>query len=103
MNVEHSRRALADLEQIVAYCRHSQAPEAAKAPSERIHSAAARIARRVAQRKGVHVAPLIRYPYKIFCCGSKRTFAIAYHLTLKTLTFSCVPCKFAVPEIMAAI
>jgi toxin ParE1/3/4 len=72
MNVEYSRRALADLEQIATHYRQSDNPEVAAAVGQRIGAVVARVARlpksarRVAQREGVHIVPLIRYPYKIF-------------------------------------
>jgi plasmid stabilization system protein ParE len=71
MKVEYSSRAVADLRNasadILAF-----GETVAAAVEARIRQVIGRIAerpeiaRRVAERPGVHVVPLIRYPYKIF-------------------------------------
>lgn len=71
MKVEYSNRALADLRKVSAGSREfGQA--VALAVEARVRMVIARVAayptsaQRVADRPGVHVVPLIRYPYKIF-------------------------------------
>jgi len=72
MKVEYSKRALADLASIAEYYLKADNPPIAQAVEQRIRAVAARVgrfpesARSVAQRPGVRVALLIRYPYKIF-------------------------------------
>jgi len=72
MRVVYSRRATRDLEEIAAYCRKVADPKLAAAIAERIEKVIGRVARgpmtapRVAERAGVRVALVLRYPYKIF-------------------------------------
>jgi toxin ParE1/3/4 len=72
MNVEYSRRALADLRNISAYHLHSNGDRVASEIEARIRDVVARIARSpgsappVVGRQGVRVVLLLRYPYKIF-------------------------------------
>jgi toxin ParE1/3/4 len=71
MKVEYTKRAVADLRKVSADSRVFG--EAVTAAVEaRIHQIIAHIAARpkaaarVVERPGMHVIPLIRYPYKIF-------------------------------------
>ena len=72
MNVEYSRRAVADIRKISAYSRQIFGEAVASALEQRIRSLVQRLAQapesapRVEGRPGVRVAQLIRYPYKIF-------------------------------------
>lgn len=72
MKVEYSRRAVGDLRQISADSRRSFGDRVAGALESRIRTVIDRISReplsapRVEQRPGMHVAPLIRYPFKVF-------------------------------------
>jgi plasmid stabilization system protein ParE len=67
-----SRRALADLEKAGGNSRVSFGSAAAQAVERRIREVVARIAgapesvRELSARPGVHVVPLVKYPYKIF-------------------------------------
>jgi plasmid stabilization system protein ParE len=71
MKVEYSARAVADLHKISADSL-SYGDAVAAALEARIRQVIARIAekplaaQRIAERPGVHVVPLIRYPFKIF-------------------------------------
>ena len=71
MKVEYSNRAAADLRKVSADSLVF-GEAVATAVEARILGIVARIAerpeaaQRVAERPGVHVVPLIRYPYKIF-------------------------------------
>ena len=71
MKVEYSNRVLADLHQVSAASRpYGEAVTAAV--EARIREIIAHIAEhpeaapRVEERSGVHVVPLVRYPYKLF-------------------------------------
>jgi toxin ParE1/3/4 len=72
MKVEYSRRAVADLHKISADSRRSYGDRVAEALGVRIHAVIDRIstdplsAPEVEQRHGMHVVPLIRYPFKVF-------------------------------------
>ena len=72
MTVEYSNRALADLRKISADSRRAFGDEVAGALAARIRATIKQISREplsaseLEQRPGAHVAPLVRYPYKIF-------------------------------------
>jgi toxin ParE1/3/4 len=72
MKVEYSRRSVADLRKISADSRRAFGDRVAEALEARIRSVIDRISREplsapeVEQRPGLHVVPLIRYPFKIF-------------------------------------
>ena len=72
MNVIYSPRALRDLQRIAAYYQSVADPNIARAVGARIEHVINRIARnplsapRLTKRKGVRVALVFRYPYKIF-------------------------------------
>ncbi len=72
MKVEYSRRAIADLRKTSADSRSSYGDRVAEALGLRIHAVIDRISKdplsapKVEQRPGMHVVPLIRYPFKIF-------------------------------------
>ena len=71
MKVVYTEPALADLDEIRTYLQ-SNYPNTAGPAERRIRSVVARIgkwpqsAQLIAERSGVHVVPLVRYPYKIF-------------------------------------
>jgi toxin ParE1/3/4 len=71
MKIEYTRQALADLRKIAADSR-AFGEGVAAAVESRIRTIIANIARHpkaaapVAERPGMRVVPLIRYPYKIF-------------------------------------
>lgn len=71
MKVEFSNRATADLRKVSADS-HAFGDAVAAAVEARVRHIAAHIAEhpeaapRVAERQGVHVIPLVRYPYRIF-------------------------------------
>jgi toxin ParE1/3/4 len=72
MKVEFSKRAVADLRKISADSRRAFGDRVAEALESRIRAVVDRISREplsapeVEQRPGLHVAPLIRYPFKVF-------------------------------------
>lgn len=72
MKVEYSRRAVADLLKISADSRRAFGDPVAETLERRIRAVVDRISRdplsapEVEQRPGLHVVPLIRYPFKIF-------------------------------------
>jgi len=72
MKVEYSNRALADLRKISADSRRAFGDRVAEALETRIRALIERISKdplsapEIEQRPGVHVVPLIRYPFKIF-------------------------------------
>jgi toxin ParE1/3/4 len=72
MRIEYSQRAVADLRKISADSPRAFGERVAEALEARIRSVAERIAREplsspeVEQRPGMRVAPLVRYPFKIF-------------------------------------
>ncbi len=72
MRVEYSRRAVGDLRKISADSRRLFGDRVAEALEARIRAVVNRISREplsapeVEQRPGLHVVPLIRYPFRIF-------------------------------------
>ena len=72
MKIEYSRRAVADLRKIAADSHEMFGDLVAEALETRIRAVVDRIARdplsapEVGQRPGLHVVPLIRYPFKVF-------------------------------------
>jgi toxin ParE1/3/4 len=72
MKVEYSNRAVADLLKISVDRRRSFGDRVTEALDARIRAVIQRIstdplsAPAVEQRPGVHVVPLVRYPFKIF-------------------------------------
>jgi toxin ParE1/3/4 len=72
MKVEYSNRALADLRKISADSRRAFGDRVAESLETRIRALIERISKdplsapEIEQRPGVHVVPLIRYPFKIF-------------------------------------
>ncbi len=72
MKVEYSRRALADLAKAGQDSRASFGFAVAQAVERRLREVVARIegapgsGRELSARPGVHVIPLVKYPYKIF-------------------------------------
>jgi toxin ParE1/3/4 len=72
MKIEFSKRAVADLHKIAAESRGMFGDLVAEALEARIRAVIDRIAQdplgapKVGQRPGLHVVPLIRYPFKVF-------------------------------------
>jgi toxin ParE1/3/4 len=72
MKVEYSNRAVADLRKISTDSRRAFGDQVAEALEARIRAVVEHISRQpwiapeVEQRPGLHVAPLVRYPFKIF-------------------------------------
>ena len=72
MKVEYSARAIRDLHEIAAYSRRQFGDRVTAALETRIRDIIAQIgnapesAPRVAQRPGMRVMPLTRYPFRIF-------------------------------------
>jgi plasmid stabilization system protein ParE len=70
MKVEYSRRAVADLRKISADSHRTFGDRVAEALESRIRAVVDHISRephsspQVEQRPGLHVVPLIRYPFK---------------------------------------
>ena len=83
MKVVFTTEALADLDGILSYIAKHY-PAISEAFQNRLHAVIARIAKWpesaqvVAERPGVRVVPLIRYPYKIFYQISDETVEILY-------------------------
>jgi toxin ParE1/3/4 len=83
MKVVYTTEALADLESILSYIA-SNYPAVSEAFQNRLHAVVARVSRwpesaqEVAERPGVRVVPLIRYPYKIFYQVSNETIEILH-------------------------
>ncbi|OGG79586.1 hypothetical protein A3A39_02035 [Candidatus Kaiserbacteria bacterium RIFCSPLOWO2_01_FULL_54_13] len=83
MRIRYTEPALEDLEKIRAYIAANY-PEYAEAVGARFRSVLLRIAtwpksaQEVAERPGVRVAPLIRYPYKIFYRIERGTIEILH-------------------------
>ena len=83
MKVVYITEALADLDGILNYIANNY-PAISEAFENRLHAVVARVARwpesaqEVAQRPGVRMVPLIRYPYKIFYQVSGETVEILY-------------------------
>ena len=71
MRIEYSKRALQDLRKVAAEA-HAYGSEVAEAVDEVLRHLIDHIRRepdgapRIEERPGVHVIPLIKYPYKIF-------------------------------------
>ncbi len=72
MKVEYAKRAVADLRKISAESRREFGEQVAEGLEARIRAVVDRISRdplsapEVGQRLGIRVAPLIRYPFKVF-------------------------------------
>lgn len=72
MKVEYAERAVADLRKIAADSRRAFGDHVAEAIEARIRAVVDRVSRdplsapEVEQRPGLHVVPLIRYPFKVF-------------------------------------
>jgi toxin ParE1/3/4 len=72
MKVEYSRRAVTDLRKISADSRRMFGAGVAEALEGRIRAVVDHISReplsapQVEQRPGLHVVPLVRYPFKVF-------------------------------------
>ena len=72
MKVEYSRQAVADLRKIAADSRHAFGDRVAEGLEARMRAVIDRISQNplnaptVEQRPGMRVAPLIRYPFRIF-------------------------------------
>jgi toxin ParE1/3/4 len=83
MRVVYTVEALADLDGILRYIANRY-PAISEAFENRLHAVVARIAKwpesaqEVAERSGVRMAPLIRYPYKIFYRISNDTVEILH-------------------------
>ena len=83
MTVVYTTEALADLDEILAYIA-SNYPTISEAFQNRLHAVIARVgkwpesAQEVADRPGVRVVPLIRYPYKIFYRTTNEAVEILY-------------------------
>lgn len=73
MKIEYSNRAVANLGKISADTRRSFGNRVAQVLASRILAIIDQISREpssapeVFQRPGMHLVPLIRYPFKIFC------------------------------------
>lgn len=86
MRVVYTTEALADLDGILGYIANNY-PAISEAFQNRLHAVIARVSRwpesahEVAERPGVRVVPLIRYPYKIFYRISNETVEVlhVYH------------------------
>lgn len=71
MQVVWTEAALADLDEILAYTAEHY-PSLVDAVEHRIRAVVKRLgqwpesARAIKERPGVHVAPLVRYPYRVF-------------------------------------
>jgi len=72
MKVEYAKRALSDVESIAKYYASTDDPNVGERIAARLREVVARLARLpesgrpVAERPGVRVAPLLRYPYNIY-------------------------------------
>ena len=83
MNVRYTEVALRELDDILAFIA-SNYPTALQPFQRRLHAVEKRIAKwpqstqRVVQRPGVHVAPLIQYPYKLFYLIADDTIEILH-------------------------
>jgi toxin ParE1/3/4 len=83
MRVLYTTEALADLDGILSYIANHY-PAISEAFQNRFHAVIARVAswpesaQEVAERPGVRVVPLIRYPYKVFYRISGETVEILY-------------------------
>jgi plasmid stabilization system protein ParE len=83
MRVVYTTEALSDLDGIFDYIANHY-PAISDAFQNRLHAVLARVARwpesaqEVSERPGVRVAPLIRYPYKVFYRVSGDTVEILH-------------------------
>lgn len=83
MRVVYTTEALADLDDIFDYIANHY-PAISGAFQNRLHGVIARVTRwpesaqEVSERPGVRVAPLIRYPYKVFYRVSDDTVEILH-------------------------
>ena len=83
MKVVYTEDALRDLDEILDYI-DANYPLVSEAFRDRLRAITARIARwpesaeEVAQRPGVRVVPLIRYPYKVFYRVGTQTIEILH-------------------------
>jgi len=83
MRVVYTTEAIADLDGIFDYIANHY-PAISDAFQNRLHAVIARVARwpesaqEVSERPGVRVAPLIRYPYKVFYRVSGDTIEILH-------------------------
>ncbi len=83
MRVVYTAEALADLDGIFDYIANHY-PAISEAFQNRLHAVTTRVARwpesaqEVRERPGVRIAPLIRYPYKIFYRISGETVEILH-------------------------
>ncbi len=72
MRVEYARRAVSDIRTIAAFYASSRDPRVGERVAARLREIVARLARLpesgrpVADRPGLRVAPLIRYPFNVF-------------------------------------
>jgi toxin ParE1/3/4 len=84
MRVVYTTEAIADLDGIFDYIADYYPAAISDAFQNRLHAVIARIARwpesaqEVSERPGVRVAPLIRYPYKVFYRVSGDTVEILH-------------------------
>ena len=83
MKIEYSKRALQDLRKVAADAA-SYGPEVAEAVEERLRYLIDHIRRepdgapRIEERPGLHVIPLIKYPYKIFYRTTENTVRVLH-------------------------
>jgi toxin ParE1/3/4 len=83
MRVVYTTEALADLDGILNYIANNY-PAISEAFQDRLRAVVAHVSRwpesaqEVAERPGVRVAPLIRYPYKIFYRVSNETIEVLH-------------------------
>jgi toxin ParE1/3/4 len=92
MKIIFTETALTDLDEIFEYLA-SNYPTLVSSVEQRINSVLARLqewpesARKVTQRTNVHVAPLIRYPYRIFYRVTDEAIEIVHirHTSLRPL------------------
>ena len=83
MRVVYTDEALENLDEILSYIA-SNYPTVYAAFQNRLQSAVKRVsewpdsAQEVAERPGVRVVPLIRYPYKVFYRNTGRAIEILY-------------------------
>jgi toxin ParE1/3/4 len=83
MRVVYTTEALTDLDDILSYIANHY-PAISEAFQNRLHAVIVRVSRwpesaqEVAERPGVRVVPLIRYPYKIFYRISNETVEVLH-------------------------
>ena len=84
MKAEYSRRAVSDIREIAAYYSHSNNPAAGEAVATRIQEVVERLLRApqsgrpVTERRGVRVAPLLRYRWNVFYTVNGETVRILH-------------------------